>query len=167
MLESGLSEIIPLLCTSAISGRYPVFTPWGPLGSPEGVTVVWGLIEGRYSSPSQVPSGSLAHTGGLQLLMTVTSLVIDTTGTTPFLSPCLEDLEEHPEGYNMVLNEWVSQCVSTGSGVCTTSIHMRLSGGVTATFIAIVGLPKGHLFLRRSSNNHALNWTGSLPQIPT
>ena len=122
MLESRLSEIIPLICTSAIWGPYPVFTPWVPLGSPEGVTVVWALIEGRYSSPSQAPSGSLAHTGGLQLLMTVTSLVIDTTGNTTFLSSLLGGSGGAPKRtYNMVLNEWVSKCVSTGSGVCTSS----------------------------------------------
>ena len=149
MLESGLSEIIPLICTSAIWGPYPVFTPWVPLGSPEGMTVVWALIEGRYSSPSQVPSGSLAHTGGLQLLMTVTSLVIDTTGNTTFLSSLLGGSGGAPKRTVIWywMNEWVNvfqQAVGFAQPAKRT--HLRLSGGLTASFIAMMGLPRGHLF---------------------
>ena len=42
----------------------------------------WGLLDGRYSQPS-----SGAHPGGLQSLMTVTSLFTDTAGNIPILSP--------------------------------------------------------------------------------
>ena len=46
MQESGLTEIIPSICTSALWGWCPVF------------------------SHPEFPQGSLAHVGGLQLLMT-------------------------------------------------------------------------------------------------
>ena len=62
MQESGLTEIIPLICTSLIQGQYPMF-----------------------SNPES-PQVSLAHVGGLQSLMTVTSLFTDTVGNTPFLT---------------------------------------------------------------------------------
>ena len=52
--ESGLTEIIPLICTSANWGQYPVFSQ----GSLWGVAAVWWLRDGRYSLfPSRVPSG--------------------------------------------------------------------------------------------------------------
>ena len=42
MQESGLMEIIPLICTSVIWGQYPVFChPVLPLGSLLGVAAVW------------------------------------------------------------------------------------------------------------------------------
>ena len=51
MQESGLMEIIPLICTSVIWGQYLVFChPVLPLGSLLGVAAVWlllGRIEGR------------------------------------------------------------------------------------------------------------------------
>ena len=41
MQESGLTEIIPLICTSAIWGQYPAFLhPESPQGSQVGVTAV-------------------------------------------------------------------------------------------------------------------------------
>ena len=141
MEESGLTEIIPLVCISAIWGPNPIFsypeflgphqrkwlqsdgcfvvaqsptrvqlsaTPWTAarqssltftvslsllrLMSVESVVPSkhlilchslllrpLSLLDGRYSS-FWVPSGSLAHTGGLQSLMTVTSLSPDMAG---------------------------------------------------------------------------------------
>ena len=77
MQESGLTEIIPLTGTLAIWGQYPVFShPEFPQGSPEGVAAVWWLLNGRYSFLPECPQGSLAHTGRLQLLMTVTSQLL-------------------------------------------------------------------------------------------
>ena len=49
MQESGLTEIIPFICTSALWSQYPVF------------------------SHSEFPQGSLAHERGLQSLMAVIS----------------------------------------------------------------------------------------------
>ena len=41
MQESGLTEVIPLMCTLAIWGRYPVFShPEFPQRSPQGVAAV-------------------------------------------------------------------------------------------------------------------------------
>ena len=52
--QSGLSEIIPLICMSVIWGWYPVFSLWG-------VAAVWCLLNGRYSSlPSGLTSSPLA-----------------------------------------------------------------------------------------------------------
>ena len=61
MQESGLTKIIPLICTSAIWGQYPVF------------------------SHPEFPQDSLAHLPQwLQLL--VTSLCTDTAGNISFIS---------------------------------------------------------------------------------
>ena len=58
MKDSGLREIIPLICTAAIWGQYPVFwRPEFPQGSPQGVTVFWWLLDGGYSFPCWVSSG--------------------------------------------------------------------------------------------------------------
>ena len=62
MQESGLTEILPLICTSTIWGQYPVFShPEFPQGSPRGVAAVWWLPDGRYSSLPEFPQGSPAH----------------------------------------------------------------------------------------------------------
>ena len=43
--ESGFTEIIPLICTSAICSQYPVFLhPEFPQGSPEGVAALWWML---------------------------------------------------------------------------------------------------------------------------
>ena len=60
--DSGLTEIIPLMCTSAPWGQYPVF------------------------SHPKFRQCSLAHTRGLQSLMTVNPLFTDTAGNIPFLT---------------------------------------------------------------------------------
>ena len=59
MQESGLTKIIPLMCTSALWGQYLVFSqPEFPQGSLQGVAAIWWLLDGRYSLfPSWVPSG--------------------------------------------------------------------------------------------------------------
>ena len=76
MHESGLTDIIPLMCTSALWGQYPVFShPEFPQGSPrEWLQSEGGWMAGILSSP-EFPQGSPAHAGGLQSLMTVTSFV--------------------------------------------------------------------------------------------
>ena len=41
MQGSGLTEIIPLICSSAIWGQYPLFShPEFPQGSPQGVAAI-------------------------------------------------------------------------------------------------------------------------------
>ena len=62
MQDSGITEIIPLIFTSVIWGRYPVFP------HPE------------------FPQGSPAHLGGLQSPMTVTSFFMNMAGNIPFIS---------------------------------------------------------------------------------
>ena len=71
MQESGLTEIIPLICTSAIWGQYPVFSHPG------------------------FPQGSLAPLGVLQSLMTVTSF--DYGHSTAFFSCVLMGFQTHPK----------------------------------------------------------------------
>ena len=45
--ESGLTEILPFVCISAVRGQYPVFShPEFPQGSPWGVAVVCWLVDG-------------------------------------------------------------------------------------------------------------------------
>ena len=76
MQESGLTELIPLICTSPVWGQYPVFShPEFPQGSLYGVAAVWWLLDGGYSFLPKFPQGSAAHIGGLQALLTVTSFV--------------------------------------------------------------------------------------------
>ena len=58
MQESGLTEIIPFLCTSAIWGQYLVlFTSWVPQCSAWGVAAIWWPLCLRYFSLSWVPLG--------------------------------------------------------------------------------------------------------------
>ena len=58
MQESGLTEIIPFLCTSAIWGQYLVlFTSWVPQCSVWGVAAIWWPLCLRYFSLSWVPLG--------------------------------------------------------------------------------------------------------------
>ena len=48
MQESGLTEIMTLLCAPAIWGQYPVFShPEFPQGSPYGMAAVWCLLDSR------------------------------------------------------------------------------------------------------------------------
>ena len=59
MSAYGLTEILPFICTSAVWGRNPGFShPELPWGSPQGVTLVWWLLDSRYSSSSWVPLGA-------------------------------------------------------------------------------------------------------------
>ena len=62
MQDSGITEIISLICTSAIWGQYPMF------------------------SLPEFPQGSLAHLGELQLLMTMKALFTDMAGNIPFMN---------------------------------------------------------------------------------
>ena len=87
MQGSGLTELIPFVCTSAIWGQLScVFTSWAsfPQGSPSGMAAVWWLLDGRYSLSSWIPQDSPVHTEGLQSLMTVTSLFTNMDGSIPF-----------------------------------------------------------------------------------
>ena len=88
MQESGLSEIIPLICTSLIWGQYPVFShPECPQSSPWEVTAVWWLLDSRYSFLSEFPQGSPAHhPWWLQSLMIVTCSFTEFAGNNPFLT---------------------------------------------------------------------------------
>ena len=88
MEESGVTEIIPFICMSAILGQYTVLltspAPWGfTIGS--GCSPIAVRSQGFFSLP-QCPQGSRTHAGGLQSLMTVTSLFTDMPGNIPFLS---------------------------------------------------------------------------------
>ena len=76
MQESELTEVIPLMCTSAIWGQYPVFSYREfPQGSPKGVAAVCWLLDGRYSS-LPVPSGLTSSPWAVSaVLMTVASFV--------------------------------------------------------------------------------------------
>ena len=67
--ESGLTEIIPLICISAILGSVSCvfFTSWVPQCSPQGVTAVWGLPD--WAGILLLPECP----GGLESCMTVTS----------------------------------------------------------------------------------------------
>ena len=66
MQESGLTEIIPLICASAIWGQYPVFShPEFPQGLPlKGVDTVWWLLDGRYYFPSSLSAHQLTTSSG-------------------------------------------------------------------------------------------------------
>ena len=66
MQESGLTEIIPLICTPAIWGQYPVFSyPEFLQGSPWEVAAVrWWLDTGTLSFLSPLRSLQLTIAGG-------------------------------------------------------------------------------------------------------
>ena len=91
MWEAELTEIIPLIYTSAIR---PVSCEWissvhQGLLSPEEEAWVWGRLDGRHS-PSWVPLG-LPGSGSrlraaIELLMMVISLFTNRAGNTPFLN---------------------------------------------------------------------------------
>ena len=50
MQESGLTEVVPLICILAVPGQYPVvFTAGAPLGLRRGVAAVQWLLDPRYS----------------------------------------------------------------------------------------------------------------------
>ena len=83
MQEPGLTEIIPLICTSATWGQYPVFScPELPQGSPQGVAAGSGhhLMAARWQVFFSFLTSLRAHQLNidwlwLQSLMTVTSFV--------------------------------------------------------------------------------------------
>ena len=87
MRESGLTEIIPFKCLSAIWGQRPVF--FSHLSGPQ-CSVRRGCSSIAVRQQTFFFLGTL-HTqkftfGGPESLMVVTSLFIDTAGNTPFLS---------------------------------------------------------------------------------
>ena len=62
MQESELTEIIPLICTSALSGQCPVFHILSFLRAHlRELAAVWWLLEGRYSFLLESPQGSPVH----------------------------------------------------------------------------------------------------------
>ena len=66
LVGSGVTEIIPLRCTSAAWGQYPLFShPEVPQGSLLGVATVWWLLSSRCSLFSScIPSGLTRFTLG-------------------------------------------------------------------------------------------------------
>ena len=69
MQGSGLTEIIPLICTTPICGLYAVFShPEFPQGLPQGVAAVRWLLTAGILLP-EFSQGSLSHVGELQSLM--------------------------------------------------------------------------------------------------
>ena len=76
MQESGLTEIIPFICISAIWGQYPAFSLSAhPQGAAAGLQVLFFLGA----------LGAQKFTfGGPESRMTVTSLFTDIAGNTPF-----------------------------------------------------------------------------------
>ena len=85
MRESGLTEIIPFKCLSAIWGQRPVF--FSHLSGPQ-CSVRRGCSSIAVRQQTFFFLGTL-HTqkftfGGPESLMVVTSLFIDTAGNTPF-----------------------------------------------------------------------------------
>ena len=95
--ESGISEIIPFICISAILGQYPVFFfhILSFLGAHPREWLVWesnGYQIAGILLLLDCPECSGAHIGRLQSLMTVTSLFADMAGSSPFLNPFWEIL---------------------------------------------------------------------------
>lgn len=88
MGESGIMEIIPFICLSAILGQYTVFltspAPWG-FTIRNGCSSIAVRSQVFFSLP-QCPQGSQTHAGGLQSIMTVTPLFTYMPGNIPFLS---------------------------------------------------------------------------------
>ena len=87
--ESGLAEIIPFICFSAILEPIScLFHILSFLGAHhrEWLKSEGCKITGIILLP-ECPQGSPGHTGGLQALMTMTSLLTD-AGNIPFLSSC-------------------------------------------------------------------------------
>ena len=87
MKESGLTELIPFICISAIWGLYPFFFFFNFVASL--VTVgsggSWQLLDCRHCSPFWGPSRLRNSFGGQNLKpMPVTSLFIDVAGDIPF-----------------------------------------------------------------------------------
>ena len=58
MQESGITEITPWMCTSALWGQYPVLTPRASSALRQGAAVLHWLLDGRASPPSWVSLGS-------------------------------------------------------------------------------------------------------------
>ena len=59
MQEFGLTEIIPLICTSAIWGQYPVLShPESPQGASLGVAAVADCLMAGILFPLELPQGS-------------------------------------------------------------------------------------------------------------
>ena len=77
VLESGLTEIIPLICTSAVWDQYPMFSH--PVFSQGSFLGEWLQSAGCQLADivfgPEFPQSSYVHLGGLQSLMTVTAFV--------------------------------------------------------------------------------------------
>ena len=88
MQESELTEIIPLICTSAIWGQCPVFHILSFLRAHRRELLQSGGCLREVFFPSWVPSGLTSSPSlvWLQSLMAVTSLFTDMAGSIPFLN---------------------------------------------------------------------------------
>ena len=81
MQESGLTVIIPFICISAAWGQYLTFLHI--LSLPQGVAAArWQVL---FSIPGALSARKFTF-GGLESLMTMTSLLTDMAGNTPFLT---------------------------------------------------------------------------------
>ena len=85
MQESGFTDIIPFAPVSAIWGQY-LFLSHPELLRARSREWLQSAGSSRSTSPSWVPLGSGTHGGGLDSLMTVTSLFTDMAGNSPFLT---------------------------------------------------------------------------------
>ena len=107
MQESGLTDIIPLIYSSAIWSQYPEV----PQGLMQGVAAVWWLLDGRYSSLSGFSQGSPAHhPWWLQLLLTLTSFV--------YWYSRQYSISQHRAFHPVINNFKFNQASSRGSGGC-------------------------------------------------
>ena len=73
MQGSGLTEIIPLICTSAIWGQHGLFTTWAPWRLTMGSGCSLMAARGQVFFPSRVPSGLTSSPS--MLVVTVISFV--------------------------------------------------------------------------------------------
>ena len=92
MQESGLTEIKPFICISAIWGQYPVFFTFPPPATPLFPPPTSQLLSAHcreqlkpYFSFLGVLLAQKFTYGVPEWLMTVASLFIDMVGNTPFL----------------------------------------------------------------------------------
>ena len=88
MQESGLTEIVPLICSSALYASILCFLILSFLKMPQfGMVAVWWLLDGRHSLfPSWVPSGL---TVGVTLILWLDHLFTIMAGNVLFIKNTL------------------------------------------------------------------------------
>ena len=112
MQESGLTEIIFLICTSATWDQYPALLH---LESPPGYTVEgncsrWGIGSSRVLlSPSWIPSG-LTIRGGCSGLIAVTSFVfLIWQAIFVFIDTLVKEAKEDLNKWKDIKNSWIGK----------------------------------------------------------